>query len=145
MRIAAGKFQHGTGRGPVVVLRQACAAAAGTLQHVGIGCRPRIDGARVDGHAPSKKALSLALRLAPVSDRVPALVVMRKLFSSLTARPYAPACAWPLAASRRRPGCQPAQGLASCVIDVHRSLIIVVIVGGEIRGAIQDCLPEFIS
>ncbi|WP_279629342.1 hypothetical protein [Janthinobacterium svalbardensis] len=36
---------------------------------------------------PSKKALSLALRLAPASDSAPALVVMRKLFNSLTARP----------------------------------------------------------
>ncbi|KHA78011.1 hypothetical protein NC77_14360 [Janthinobacterium lividum] len=46
---------------------------------------------------PSKNALSLALRFAPASDSAPALVVMRKLFNSLTARPYAPACAWPLA------------------------------------------------
>ena len=36
--------------------------------------------------------------------------------------------------ARRRQCAQPAQGLVSCVIDVHRSLIIVVIVGGEIRG-----------
>ena len=137
MGIAAGKFQHGTGRGSVVVLRQACAAAAGAhLQHVGIGCRARIDGARIDGHAPLEEGAVAGIAVGARQRQGAGTGGDAEIVQFIDGQ--AVRARLRLAAGQPAGGgqdAQPAQGLASCVIDVHRSLIIVVIVGGEIRGS----------
>ena len=125
VRIAAREFEGGAGTGCVVVLRQAAAAATRThLQHVGVGGRPRIDGARIDGHATFEEgavagiAVGAGQRQAAGTGgdtEIVQLIDGQAVRAGLRLAAGQQAC--------RRQCAQPAQNLASCVIDVHRSLL----------------------
>ncbi|MNN00853.1 hypothetical protein D3C81_1134550 [compost metagenome] len=125
VRVAACELQGGTGAGRVVILRQAAAAAARThLQHVGVGGRPRIDGARIDGDAAFEEGAVAGIAVgagqrqragAGGDAEIVQLIDGQAVRTGLRLTAGQQAC--------RRQCAQPTHGLVSCVIDVHRSLL----------------------
>jgi hypothetical protein len=94
------------------------------LQYIGIGGRARIDGARIDGHATLEEGAVAGIAVgadqrqragAGSEAEIVQLIDGQAIRAGLRLTAGQQAC--------RRQCTQPGQGLASCVIDVHRSLL----------------------